>query len=54
MISSETDDQTVRLKPALWIDEQAVTASDSLARVEGETILISASPILVGCFFFTH
>ncbi len=53
-ISSEADDQTVHLKPELWIDEQAVTASNSLARVEDGTILISASPIIVGCFFFTH
>ena len=53
-ISSEAGDQTVHMKPDLWIDEQAVTDSNSLARVEEGTILISASPILVGCFFFTH
>ena len=53
-ISSEAADQTVHMKPEVWIDEQAVTASNSLARVEEGTILISASPILVGCFFFTH
>ena len=53
-ISSEADDQTVHMKPDLWIDEQAVTASNFFARVEEGTILISASPILVGCFFFTH
>ena len=53
-ISSDAVDETVTLKTELSIDKKAVTASNSLARVEEVKVLISASPIFVGCFFFTH
>ncbi len=53
-IASDAADETVTLKTELSIDQKAVTASNSLARVEEGKILISATPIFVGCFFFTH
>ena len=53
-LSPDAVDETVSLKTELLIDKKAVTASNSLARVEEGKILISSSPILVGCFFFTH
>jgi len=42
------------LKPELWIEDKPAVGSDLSARVADARVIISDTPILVGCFFFTH
>ena len=53
-IAHEAADETVTLQTELWIDEQHITETGPLAKLEQGQILISKDPIFVGCFFFTH
>ncbi len=42
------------LQPELWIEDQPAIGSDLSARVADSRVIISDTPVLVGCFFFTH
>ena len=42
------------LRPELWIEEKPAVGSDLSARVADSRVIISDTPVLVGCFFFTH
>jgi hypothetical protein len=42
------------LRPELWIEDKPAVGSDLSARVADSRVIISDTPILVGCFFFTH
>lgn len=53
-IAEDAKDGPVHLQSELWMDGKPVAPSDTLAQVKPGKILVSASPILVGCFFFTH
>jgi hypothetical protein len=42
------------LRPELWIEDKPAVGSDLSARVADARVIVSDTPILVGCFFFTH
>jgi len=42
------------LRPQLWIEDKPAVGSDLSARVADARVIVSDTPILVGCFFFTH
>ena len=53
-VSSEAQKGGFSLRPELWIEDKPATGSDLSARVADARVIISDTPILVGCFFFTH
>ena len=42
------------LRPELWVEDKPAAGSDLSARVADARVIVSDTPILVGCFFFTH
>jgi hypothetical protein len=42
------------LRPELWIENKPAVGSDLSVRIADARVIISDTPILVGCFFFTH
>jgi len=42
------------LRPELWIEDKPAVGADLSARVADARVIVSDTPILVGCFFFTH
>ena len=53
-VTEEAQNGGFSLQPELWIDDQPVVGSDLSARVADSRVIISDTPVLVGCFFFTH
>ncbi len=53
-LSPDAADETVTLETEMWIDEQHITETSPMAKLEQGRIIISKDPIFVGCFFFTH
>jgi hypothetical protein len=53
-VSEEAQKGGFSLRPELWIEDQPAVGSDLSARVDDSRVIISDTPVLVGCFFFTH
>ena len=53
-VSSEAKGGAISLRPEVWIEEKPVPSPEFRARLEDAKVIVSTSPILVGCFFFTH
>lgn len=53
-VASEAQKGGFSLRPELWIEDKPATGSDLSARVADARVIVSDTPILVGCFFFTH
>ena len=53
-VTEEAQNGGFSLQPELWIDDQPAAGSDLSARVADSRVIISDTPVLVGCFFFTH
>ena len=53
-VSEEAPKGGFSLRPELWIEEKPAAGSDLSVRVADSRVIISDTPVLVGCFFFTH
>ena len=53
-VSSEAKGGAISLHPEAWIEEKPIPSPEFRARLEDAKIIVTTSPILVGCFFFTH
>ena len=53
-VSEEAQKGGFSLRPELWIEDKPAAGSDLSARVADSRVIISDTPVLVGCFFFTH
>ena len=51
-IAEEAQGGAFSLRPELWIEEKP--AAELSARVADARVIVTTSPVLVGCFFFTH
>ena len=53
-VSAEAKGGAISLRPEVWIEEKSVPSPEFRARLDDAKVIVSTSPILVGCFFFTH